>query len=126
MPTVDDQSARTILVVEDTQGVRQLIASTLARHGYRVLEAANGLDALSVFDQEAGRIDLVLTDMRMPKAGGHRLISHLRSLRPDLKIIAMSGDPHDTVAPHGVPFLAKPFLPSALLELVRALLDGDG
>jgi two-component system cell cycle sensor histidine kinase/response regulator CckA len=100
MPTVDRQ---TILVVEDTQGVRQLVAATLTRSGYSVLQAKDGLDALAVLEENANSIDLVLTDLRMPHAGGHELISHIRSRRPELKIIAMSGDPHHTVAPDGLP-----------------------
>jgi len=120
----------TILVVEDEDSVRRLVRSVLQRHGYQVLEAANPGEALLIFEQQPG-IDLVLTDVVMPRVSGPTLASRLIGLRPKLKILYMSGhiDPSaalDGVLESGAAFLQKPITPGALLSRVREVLDAPG
>jgi CheY-like chemotaxis protein len=119
----------TILVVEDEDSVRRLVRSVLQRHGYQVLEAANPGEALLIFEQQPG-IDLVLTDVVMPRVSGPTLASRLIGLRPKLKILYMSGhiDPSaalDGVLESGAAFLQKPITPGALLSRVREVLDAQ-
>ena len=122
----DHGGSETILVVEDNDSVRALTTEALSRGGYRVVEAANGEDALRVAHQHAGTIALVLTDIVMPVMGGRALASRLRALYPGLKIIFTSGymDEKSAVEP-GVPFIHKPFSPPSLLRCVRGVLDQD-
>ena len=111
----------TILLVEDEPAVRQLFAVALERAGYRVLEARNGQEALKLFDQHGGVIDLLLTDMRMPYMGGAELAQHLCARRQGLKLICISGYPGENQVKYD--FLAKPFSRDELLKKVREVLD---
>ncbi|MBK7784450.1 MAG: MASE1 domain-containing protein [Gemmatimonadetes bacterium] len=117
----------TVLVVEDERMVRDLVRRTLARAGYQVLEAADGEAALALARTEPGTIDLLLTDVVMPRLGGRQLAARLQAERPGLRVLFMSGyasdagDLHDLVLGAG-DFLQKPFAPSRLLERVGALL----
>jgi signal transduction histidine kinase len=117
----------TILVVEDEDTVRRLVRSVLQRQGYQVLEAGNPGEALLIFEQHPA-IDLVLTDVVMPRISGPALASRLLALRPSLKIIYMSGhiDPSaalDGALGSGAAFLQKPVTPGALLSRLREVLD---
>jgi CheY-like chemotaxis protein len=117
----------TILVVEDEDTVRRLVRSALQRQGYQVLEAGNPGEALLIFEQHPA-IDLVLTDVVMPRISGPALASRLLALRPSLKIIYMSGhiDPSaalDGALGSGAAFLQKPVTPGALLSRLREVLD---
>jgi CheY-like chemotaxis protein len=122
-------SKETILVVEDEQSVGQLVRDILVEKGYRVLEAANGLEALQCWNEEGGDVDLLLTDMRMPKEmSGHELAQNLRALKPELKVIYTTGySPEvggcelDLV--EGSNFLPKPYPPSKLVKIVRDCLN---
>ncbi|MFN8646587.1 MAG: MASE1 domain-containing protein [Gemmatimonadales bacterium] len=117
----------TVLVVEDERMVRDLVRRTLARAGYHVLEAVDGEAALALARAEDGPIDLLLTDVVMPRMGGRQLATRLQEERPGLRVLFMSGyasdagDLHDLVLGAG-DFLQKPFAPSRLLERVGALL----
>ena len=113
----------TILLVEDEPAVRQLFAQALIRAGYRVLEARNGQEAIKVFDQHAGGVDLLLTDMRMPYMGGGELATTLRSRNAALKLLCISGYPGTETTDFGADFLAKPFSRDDLLAKVREVLD---
>jgi signal transduction histidine kinase len=120
----------TLLVVEDEPLVRSFAVRVLTEMGYRVLEAANGLDALSVAEH-AGRIDLVITDVVMPKMGGTDLAEKLRTVRPELRVLYTSGYTDDQRIRLGstvdqARFLPKPFTGSALAEKVREILGGGG
>ena len=117
----------TVLVVEDEAGIRALVQKFLRRHGYQVLEASNGEQALETVREHRGPIDLVITDMIMPNMGGRELAERLREQKADLKILYISGYTDDATVyaselPAGSAFLQKPFTLSALLEKVRGLL----
>jgi two-component system cell cycle sensor histidine kinase/response regulator CckA len=113
----------TILLVEDEPAVRQLFAQALTRAGYAVYEARNGQEAIRLFDEHGGEIDLLLTDMRMPYMGGAELAHHLRGRRRALKLLCISGYPGSLDPDLAVDFLAKPFSRDDLLKKVRDVLD---
>jgi nitrogen-specific signal transduction histidine kinase/ActR/RegA family two-component response regulator len=127
-----DESAagdETLLVVEDDESVRRLAVLALREHGYRVLEACNGAEALRITGSHDGDIDLVVTDVVMPVMGGRQLVEALKPLRPDLRILYVSGYTDDAVVSHGVQradvaFLQKPYTPHDLAAKVRRVLDG--
>ena len=109
----------TILVVEDEDVVRHLVVEVLKEKGYRLLVAADGYEALSIFQQNQGSIDLVITDMAMPRMGGRDLGERLLRLHYRVKILYMSGYTDQNTAP----FLQKPFKSNKLLHTVREILD---
>jgi two-component system cell cycle sensor histidine kinase/response regulator CckA len=118
----------TILLAEDEVGVRRLARHALELAGYRVLEAGDGIEALSVAENHPGRIDLLVTDVVMPEMGGRQLADHLTVVRPGIKVLFLSGYTDDTVVRHGVlgseiDFLTKPFTASVLTARVREVLD---
>jgi signal transduction histidine kinase/ActR/RegA family two-component response regulator len=114
-----------VLVVEDEDTVRTLIRETLTMLGYTVLEATNGIEALKTFEENQSRIEMVLTDMVMPKLGGLELIHKLRERRGDLKVLLLSGytDRMTDIARSKVPFLDKPFTPDILASRLRQVLS---
>ncbi|MBY0228565.1 MAG: response regulator, partial [Gemmataceae bacterium] len=129
VPTVRG-GKETVLVVEDEEGVRRLAREILRQKGYTVLEACDGIQALAACDRHPGRIDLVLTDAVMPNMGGGTLARKLRVLRPEAKILFMSGFTDSALIRHGVASgevdcLLKPFGPDGLAKAVRAVLDGE-
>lgn len=118
----------TVLVVEDEPAVRRSIRRMLERHGYHVVEARHGADALQVYRGRTTPIDLVVTDISMPELGGPALVAVLRAKRPALPVIFMSGyaerDPWEgPTPPPRTGFIAKPFDPATLLHQVRRLLE---
>jgi len=120
----------TILLVEDQAEVRAVIRQSLIRHGYTLLEAANGEEALSVLGGHAGKIDLLLTDVVMPGMGGRELAERLAARRPDVRVLYTSGYTDDAIVRHGVleagvAFIQKPFLPKDLLLKIRGVLDRE-
>jgi PAS domain S-box-containing protein len=122
------QGVETVLLVEDESAVRTLAARVLRAHGYTVLEAADGNEALRVAQKYAGLIDLVLTDVVMPQMSGQALVEHLRVVRPDIKVLFMSGYAEDMIVHHGkldpgISLLQKPFSPAALVHKVRDILN---
>jgi|SRR5579871_2898176 len=117
----------TVLVVEDEDGVRNLMRSLLQRAGYTVLEAQNGEEALALCQRYRGAIHIVISDIVMPQMSGQELVARLVRLRPELKTLFMSGYTDGSVAKHGeldpsTPFLQKPFTPGALLTKVHEVL----
>jgi two-component system cell cycle sensor histidine kinase/response regulator CckA len=117
----------TVLVAEDEPGVRGPVRRILVAHGFHVLEANDGEEALVVADRHDGTIDLLLTDVVMPNMGGAELARRLRTRRPDLKILFMTGYSAEAVASHGVlapdsSLLQKPFTAEELVRRVREIL----
>jgi PAS domain S-box-containing protein len=122
------EGSETILLVEDDPVVRDLVSRTLLRQGYTVLEAKNGLDAIEIANQHLGFIHLLLTDVIMPGMNGKELSQQLRTARPLMRVLFMSGYTDDIIAPHGVlepdvAFIQKPLSPTNLARRVRALID---
>jgi two-component system, cell cycle sensor histidine kinase and response regulator CckA len=120
--------SETVLLVEDDDRLRNLAHKILRQCGYRVLMAENGEDALRVRAPHEGAIDLLLTDVVMPKMGGKETAERLQALYPHMKVIYMSGYTDDTIVHHGVlapelNFLEKPFTPEGLVRRVREVLD---
>jgi CheY-like chemotaxis protein len=118
----------TILIAEDEDRVRSLAVAVLTQQGYTVIEACNGEDALALAKQYEGEIQLLLTDLIMPKMGGKDLADEMRRTRPQLKVVLCSGYTGDTVMQQGVldasiPFLQKPFTLRSLTFKVREALD---
>jgi len=118
----------TLLLVEDEEAVRALASRVLTGCGYRVIVASNGRDALQRASVEREPIHLLLSDVVMPEVGGRALAEHLALVRPECKVLFLSGYTSDAGIRHGVleaefAFLQKPFTPSALAQKVRAVLD---
>lgn len=120
--------SETVLVVEDDDLVRALTREILKAHGYHVLEANNGRDAVLLCEQHEGPIHLVITDVVMPAMSGREVADRLTTRRPEMKVLYVSGYTDDAIVHHGVidsglAFLNKPFTPDALLLKVRTVLD---
>ena len=122
-----EPGGETILLVEDEDGVRGVVTRILERNGYHVLSARSGAEALETAAAHPGRIALALTDVVMPGLSGPDFADRVKAVKPDLKIVFMSGYPDDVAAELGVldphtNYLQKPFGEAAVLEtLARAL-----
>lgn len=118
----------TILLVEDQDEVREVALQILRRYGYHVIESRNAGEALLSCERHPRTIHLLLTDVVMPQVSGHELAQRLLVLRPDMKVLYMSGYTENAVVHHGLldsgaEYLQKPLLPEALARRVRELLD---
>jgi two-component system cell cycle sensor histidine kinase/response regulator CckA len=127
--TLSLKGTETILVAEDEDGVRSLTREVLEKYGYRVLEAANGEEALSVADRYDGPVDLLLSDVVMPEVNGRVLAERLSGVTPSLRVLFMSGYSDEAVYRHGeispnAAFIEKPFTDRTLARKVREVLDG--
>jgi PAS domain S-box-containing protein len=117
-----------VLVTEDEPAVRAMAARVLRQQGYRVLEAANGDEALRIAEQRDEPIALLLTDIVMPQMGGMLLAEQIAQLRPAIRVLFMSGYTDTAIFQHSQPqpggaFLQKPFSPATLARKVREVLD---
>ena len=112
----------TILLAEDTRDVRLLMVSVLRQKGYQVLDAPDGLSALEIAERYPGSIDLVITDVNMPRLDGPGLCHRLKQLRPGIKTLLVSGATTGRDADDAT-FLAKPFTAHHLLSSARRLLE---
>ena len=145
LPAVDPQSAaglsgraegkparrtgsETILLVDDDDHVRKVAHAILEREGYRILDARTAADALRLCERHPERIDLLLADVVMPHMSGGDLSEKVRSLRPETRVLYMSGYPDDALVQRGlehstISFLQKPLTPETLLAKVREVLE---
>ena len=119
----------TILLVEDSPVVRAAAARILQRAGYTVLEAPTSRSAVDIAAKKQNRVDLLLTDVVMPDMSGREVAEAFMRLRPDAKVLYMSGYTDDAVVRHGIleaemSFLQKPYSPATLAAKVREVLDG--
>lgn len=118
----------TILIAEDNIDVRELTKEVLRKAGYRVIEASDGLEAISAFKEDPDGIDLAILDVVMPKRNGREVYNEITRIRPDVKILFVSGYAADVLIDKGMPdwsfeYLPKPVSPVMLLRKVRDLLD---
>ena len=117
------------MLVEDEEALRSLTRRILTNSGYVVLEAAEGREALRIAEEHRGTIHLLVSDVVMPELSGQQLAEKLLALRPETKVLFLSGYTDDAVMRHGVlqeqvNFLQKPFLSATLSRKVREVLDG--
>ncbi len=117
-----------ILLVEDEEIVRNLAKTVLQGRGYVVLEAQNGLEALQLSQDYQKKIDLLLTDVVLPKMNGKELYSEIKKARPEINVLFVSGYTENVIAHHGIleegmNFMQKPFTIAALTKRVREILD---
>lgn len=122
------RGGETVLVVEDEPGIRALMRKILQKQGYEVLEAQSGEEALALAEERRTPIDLLLADAEMPEMSGYELAARLKKLRPEMKMLFVSGLPAEELERFGPPparasFLRKPFSLAALLEKARSVLD---
>ncbi len=127
-PKESPRGTETVLLVEDAAAVRAVTRQVLERLGYVVLEAPDGKAAMHLATKHRGRIHLLLTDVVMPELGGRQLAEQLTALRPELRVLYVSGYTDDAVVRHGVleagiAYLQKPFTPEILGRRVREVLD---
>jgi len=120
----------TVLVVEDQAEARSVMREMLGRHGYTVIDASSGPDAVMKSRQHPGAIDLLLTDVVMPGLSGRGVAEALHAERPTLRVIYMSGYTDEAIVHHGIlesglAFIQKPFTADAFLRKVRQVLDAE-
>jgi len=112
---------RTVLFADDVEEVRRLSCAALRQHGYTVLTARDGLEALSLAREHRDPIDLLITDVMMPRLGGPDLCRALKTCHPEARVLFISGYPADELD-EAASFLQKPFTPRVLLRRVGELL----
>jgi two-component system cell cycle sensor histidine kinase/response regulator CckA len=127
---VPPRGQESILLVEDEEQVRVLAQKVLTRQGYEVHAQASPASAIAFVERHGQKIDLLLTDVVMPKMSGRELAEKLAVLRPEMKVLFMSGYTDDTIVHHGaldsgIAFLQKPITPDVLARKVREVLDQD-
>jgi two-component system cell cycle sensor histidine kinase/response regulator CckA len=120
-------ASETVLLVEDEDAVRDLASAILTSHGYRVLEAQGGEEAIGVCRDFSGPIHALVTDVVMPQISGRQLAENIVTMRPGIRVLYMSGYTDDIISHHGVlepgtAFLQKPFTPDVFVRKVRELL----
>jgi CheY-like chemotaxis protein len=121
------RGTETILLAEDEELVRVLAKGVLERLGYRVIEAAHGGAALLLCERHPGEVHLLISDLVMPEMSGRDLAERLGRIRPEMRVLYMSGYTdnaiHNDLWDQGANFMQKPFLPSELASKVREILD---
>ncbi len=120
----------TVMIVDDSASIRQLIVEILRSLGYKCLQAESGKDAIDALNEYSGEVHLLLTDVVMPGMSGRDLARIIGKERPEMKVIFMSGYTENIIVHHGVleqgiNYIAKPITPSALTEKIRRVLHDD-
>jgi signal transduction histidine kinase/FixJ family two-component response regulator len=126
--TATPKGTETVLLVEDEEQVRGILTDMLESQGYHVVVASDGNEALNIASLHDGTIHLLLTDVVMPQMSGRQLAEHAAAIRPEMKILYMSGYTDDAIVRHGLldeklNFLQKPFDSAAVARKVREVLD---
>ena len=121
-----DAEGKTLLVAEDDPAVRAITRTILEQHGYVVMEASNGREAVEVFREQEGNIDLVILDALMPGLNGVEALVAIREIKPDTKALFMSGYAREIIGgkmliPDDARFICKPVLPARLIEAIREI-----
>ena len=119
-----ERSRPKVLLVDDEQAIRFFVSRILQREGFDVLEASDGCDACSLLRRIPGSVDLLVTDVRMPRMTGIELVETVKVESPAMPVVYISGDPlHDQLHDPSsrVVFLQKPFRPQAILDAIRAV-----
>jgi two-component system, cell cycle sensor histidine kinase and response regulator CckA len=120
----------TVLLVDDEPDVRKLVGRILLRQGYTLLEASDGDEATYVAQRHGGPIHLLLTDIVMPRMSGRDLAEQLAPMRPEMRVLFMSGRMEDSTVQNlanlTTAFIPKPFTPDALITKVRDVLGARG
>ena len=127
-PEAAPGGAETLLLADDADAVRDVTRRLLQGAGYRVVAAANGQEAVDLFQRTPGAIDLVVLDAVMPRLSGPAAFAQMRTLRPDLRAVFLSGYSADVLGPEwlddgGVELVMKPVTRAELLRRVRGALD---
>ena len=118
----------TILYAEDQKVQRESLSTYLRKHGYEVIEAADGEEAVEKFRESGGKVDLLLFDIMMPRMNGVEAMQNIREGSPDIRALLISGYSSAAIAEVGIAIasyaiLAKPFRPDVLLQQIRTALD---
>jgi two-component system cell cycle sensor histidine kinase/response regulator CckA len=119
---------KTVLLVEDEEMMVLLLTKTFSKHGYKVLVALDGEEALNLFDHHKHEIDVVLLDIGLPKKAGWDVILKMKEVNPDVNVVVSSGyiDPESRTRMHraGVrDFIDKPYTPDAVVETLESVLE---
>jgi len=127
-PAASPRGTETILLVEDDPGVRNVVRDSLRIYGYTVLESGDPEEGIGICERHEGTIHLLMTDVILPKMSGRALATRLSAVRPDMKILFMSGYTDDAIGQHGVldrgvDFLQKPFHVIVMVRKIREVLD---
>jgi CheY-like chemotaxis protein len=129
-PAEPPASRATVLVLDDEDSIRRLVTAVLESAGYIVFPASEGVQALEIARTYSGPIDLFITDMTMPDMDGRQAADAIRELRPDCRVLFMSGYPLQIAFPSGGMqpsdgFIQKPFVPRMLVQRVREILEPE-
>jgi two-component system cell cycle sensor histidine kinase/response regulator CckA len=127
---LDMESKGSVLLVEDDDQVRSFISRLLTNNGYRVFEAQTGAEGLAIAESEIKNIDLLLSDMLLPELSGFDLAQKTLELKPDMKVLFMTGYVEGDIVQRciselGATFLDKPFQPNTLLSRVREAISSS-
>jgi CheY-like chemotaxis protein len=126
----EENGVTSILLVEDDDSVRQLIGEMLRRRGYQVLEAGGGAEAAKLAEQAPQPIDVLLTDVVMPRMSGSELAGVVSAMRPGIRVLYISGYSEDELREYGITrrqpnFLQKPFTQEELIHKLESLLHEE-
>ena len=129
-PGSDVCGSETVLLVEDEDMVRNLVNRALTRNGYTVLKAEDGMQAIQCMESCKDEVRLLITDVVLPKMSGREIADVMTAVRPNLKVLFMSGYTDNAIVHHGIldegiNFIQKPFSTKDLLKRIRSILDSD-